>query len=231
MNAKWQPAYLPYVLPRWTPPPYVHTPPPGEPPPYDGGPTIDVTPQSVVYEPTAPVIQKTSLDAVPVMQHSRIYLADYVRHKVAPPAPISLPYVDHMHWHFDEPRDESDHEVRLYAVLSQEERALVRRWGLQHHAFEQETLFDDEALERLQTDQSLELASAPDPQLKASLAIEHKQQLAMAREAKIDITIEDYLSYPYCKQFGNRYQATNGQRKFNKIMTDIRKMLEDYNAR
>jgi hypothetical protein len=229
----WQPPFAHPAPPaRWTPPPYLT---PQQPPGYDSpaygpGPVIDGTAVEV-HPPGLQSPAKPSIDGVPTVQHSRIDLAAFVKHKVAPVAPGSLPYVETMHWHFDEPHDANDHEVRLFLVLSQEERALIWRWGLQHHAFEQETLFDDQALEALQGAQRHEIDSAADPQLRASLAIEHKQQLAIAREAKVDITIEDYLAYPFRRQFVNRYQATNGQKKLQGIVNSIRKMLEEHRER
>lgn len=94
MNEKWQAPVLGHPPPRWTPPPYVHAL-TLDPPPYDGGPTIELTAQTV---------------EVP---RSTINVAAIIQEKILPPANSALPPpVAHMTYTFGDPLDDDDHTLR-----------------------------------------------------------------------------------------------------------------------
>lgn len=196
-----------------------------------GSPPVPVPIQTSFPFPPAPrglpLIGRQPLD-VPTRIFSRINLADFVQAQVAP-SPIAVPQVDELTWHFDDPQHENDHEVRLYAVCSARERARIIKYGLNHHSFGEVPVFDEDALERLRHAQEHELAGTGDPTVRASLRIEHQAQLKIAQEAKADTTIEDFMRYPFVKAYPNRYLATQGQRKMNGAMMEIKKMLDSYN--
>ena len=179
----------------------------------------------------APVFQRPSFETIPRRVHSFVNLADFVRDRMVPEPPDMLPEVDYMQWHFDEPEHEQDHSVRLYLAFPPEDIALMKRWGLNEESLEQEPMFDDAGIEALKQAQAHELMLAVDGQHRAALAIEHKQQLQDAREAKIDRTIEDFMAWPYQQTFPTRREATRRREKLNGMLNGFKKKLEDYRAK
>ena len=207
-------------------------------------PVIDVSPGAATGQGVAgpfpaymgapfgiPPYAKPRLDNIPRKTFSTINLADLVKERLAPSSPLSVPPVHAIQAEFLEPDDENDHRVRLLLALPAEDVALIYRWGLDKHHFETEPLFDDEAIEQLQWAQEQEIIATADPHIIASLKIEHKEQLAYAREEKIGRTIADYMAYPYTEYFTDRYQATNRQRKLQSVVIEIKKMLDQHRDR
>jgi hypothetical protein len=138
---------------------------------------------------------------------------------------------DYMDWHFDEPVDDDNYEVRVYVTLTEEDMTYINRRGLRYDVFERIKLFEPADLERLETAQQQELAFASDPHTRAQLQIEHKQQRERAEEQEVEITIIDFLASPYRKQFENRLKATLGERDINRKLADFKKKLPHYHER
>ena len=119
--------------------------------------------------------------------------------------------------------------VELYLALSYEERAAVIRFGLNEKVLEEEPLFDDDDLERIQRAQEKERRRAPDARTRAAFDAEHQTQLNQAKRETWGKTIEYYLTYPYTKTLPTPYQATLYRKKLEqKILPDIRNMLKEY---
>lgn len=227
----WQPPFLPNQRPRWTPPSYLgqraQEAPSFDSPLYGSGPIIDVTADRVELQPLVP--SKPPLDQIPLHRYSRIIPAEFVQEKLIPKPLVPMAEVDYMDWHFDEPEHDDDNEVRVYVVLSREDIAIIKRWGYQHDPLEKKApLFDPLDLELLERSQQDELDAAADPNTRAMLAIEHKQQLAWAREQEIEITIVDYLACPYRKPCENRFQATLVQRQMTSRLVEFKKKLDHH---
>src|SRR5262249_7892832 len=155
-------------------------------------------------------------EGVPRTPHSMVNLLDFLRHRVAPPIPASLPALNTMEWWFDDERTDEDHEMRLYLVLSDDYYKRTKRFGIEHHVFEEEPLVDDVTFERIRLAKQYELENAFDPHTKAALQIEHKQQVAWLRDQKIGITVADFMAFPYRKLFPDRLQMMRGQQKVQK---------------
>jgi hypothetical protein len=151
--------------------------------------------------------------------------AGFVQHKLTPQRVIPIADVDYMDWEFDEPSDDDDNEVRVFVSISEEERAIIKRYGYHHEPLEKDvTLFDSLDMQHLEQAQADELQGA-DPTSHAFLRMEHKQQLEWAQEQKIDITIIDYLAAPYRKRCANRFEATLTERKMNGRLMEFKKSL------
>jgi hypothetical protein len=172
--------------------------------------------------------KRSPLDPPPTQIHSKIKLSDFVADKVAPKAPTSVPPVDEMTWEFGEPGT----TVKLYLALSQEERAIIKRWGLDELPLEEEPLFDDTALDKLAEAQQKELLQEKDEGTLAALRIEHRQQIKTAKAQKWGRTIEYYLQWPYTREFETRFQATQYRNSLERqILPNFRKTLEEYAKR
>jgi hypothetical protein len=174
---------------------------------------------------------KPTLDQIPVQTYSHLIPAEFVQHKLTPQRIIPIADVEYMDWEFEEPLDDDDNEVRVFVSISDEERAIVKRYGYHHEPLEKDvTLFDAHIMQKLEEAQQQELESA-DPAAHAFLRMEHKQQLEWAQEQKIDITIIDYLAAPYRKQCANRFEATLTERKINSKLMEFKKKLDPHRAK
>ena len=172
--------------------------------------------------------KRSPLDPPPTQVHSAIKLSDFVADKLAPEAPVSVPPVDEMTWEFGEPGT----VVQLYLALSQEERALIKHWGLDEIPLEEESLFDDEALDKLAQAQQKELLREKDEGKLAALRVEHLQQIETAKAQKWGRTIEYYLQWPYTREFETRFQATQYRNRLEQqILPNFRKTLDEYAKR
>lgn len=221
----WQPPFgPPPPPPRWTPPLYLNKAPVAEPgfdsPAYGAGPVIDGQAVEVVKP-------KTPLDQIPMQKYSRINPVEFIQHKLTPETIIAAPEVENMRWKFDEPADDYDSELRLFLAFSRDERALIRRFGLDDEVFETEPAYDDDAAERLQLAQHQELEAAIDPRIRAALQLEHTEQTAWAKEQKLEITLSDYMAFPYRRKYVNRGQLTGAERKLHGRLVNIQKRLEE----
>lgn len=191
-------------------------------------------PQPALPAPPAPIplgppqVPIRHIDTIATITRSRINLSDFVRDKLMPISNVAVPVVVCMQWHFDDPKDDQDTELRLYLVFSQDERALIKKWGLNQRVLSTEPLFDDEALKALEEAQVKEMECVEDEASRASIAIEHKQQLSAAKEAKFETTLETWLAYPYRRRFKDMYTMMNYRRHLNQELTALRKNLAEY---
>ena len=222
-----------YQRPQWTPPSYLRrqTAPQGEPPTYAADDPIFAGSQPAELYTLPP---KPSLNDLVIRRYSSIIPAEVVKHKLTPKPLASMPDVEYMDWHFDEPTNDDDNEVRLYVGLSREDIAIIKRWGYQYDVFETMPLFepaDITALQELQNEEySRAVASEADYSTLAGLYMEHRQQLEWAEQQQIEITILDYLALPYRKQFENRFQATLAQRKITSKLAEFKKKIDHHRA-
>ena len=190
-----------------------------------------MTPTSVGVRGEIILPQKPLLDQIPVQRYSRIVAAQFVQHKLTPKRIIPIADVEYMDWEFDEPRDDDDNEVRVYVSISEEERAILKRYGYHHEPLDKDALlFDEVDMQQLEEAQQQELMTA-DSTINALLRMEHKQQLEWAQKQKIDITIIDYLAAPFRKQCANRFDMTLAERKMNSKLIEFKKKLDAHRVK
>ncbi len=228
------PPFGPYQRPTWTPPSYLRSTEarpiaPTSPSPFAGdGPIIDITPDSTTITDTEILPPKPNIDEIPVQQYSSIIPASFIGYKLTPQRVIPIAKVSHMDWEFDEPADDADNEVRVFVSISEEERAIIRRYGYHHEPLEKQVpLFDAADIANLQKAHERELETS-DPSIHGALRLEHKQQLQWAEEQKLDLTIIDYLASPFRRQCADRFEATLTERKINSRLMEFKKKLEPH---
>lgn len=172
-------------------------------------------------------IAKPPMDGSP-KPFSKIDIYEFVRQKAVPQPPEHWPeQIEHMTVDWGEPEDNCT--VELYLALSYDERAAIKRHGLNEKVLEEEDLFDDDDLERIERAQEKELRHISDPRIAAAYRAEHQSQLAQAKRETWGKTIEYYLTYPYTKTLPTPYQATLYRKKLEKkVLPEIRDMLKEY---
>lgn len=161
-------------------------------------------------------------------QFSSINIYDFVKQKAAPNLPDEWPEeVEHMTIGWGEPEDNC--VVELYLNFSPDERVVIDRRGLNEEVLEEELLFDDETIERIENAQAKELRKAKDDRERKALEAVHQTQLNQARRETWGKTIEYYIACPYTKSFPTPYQATLYRKKLEtQILPRFRKLLKDH---
>ncbi len=147
---------------------------------------------------------------------------------MAPRPPEKWPEeIEQMTVNWGEPED--NRTVEMYLALSYAERVVIDRRGLNEEVLEEEPLFDDEDLARIERAQQKELRKAPDARTRAALEAVHQTQLNQAKRETWGKTIEYYMTYPYTKTLPTPYQATLYRKKLETvILPKFRKLLKDH---
>lgn len=166
--------------------------------------------------------------SVPQKQYSKIDLLYYIRDRAVPQQQGTPPDVQKMEVDWgDGPKDDDDHTVELYLALSHEERLKIKEHGLNEEPIETLPLYSEEIFARIEEDQGREMTHAKTAEERASLRIEHRDQLKWASEQQIAQTVEYYLTYPYRVHCASRGEYTKTkQRLQTQVIKKIKDMLE-----
>ncbi|HEX3861270.1 MAG TPA: hypothetical protein VHY35_06210 [Stellaceae bacterium] len=209
----------PYQRRRYVPPEYLRPSVTSSPNPAQSG----ASPLS--EQPLTP--NTPSYDHVPIQRHSRIVLLDFLRDRIAPPTPPTFPDIEGIDWRFDDFERSDDNEVRLYLYLSPEYVGKTQYFGIEHEVFEKEPVADEVTLQRIEETMQHEIAAAPSPHYRAALELEHEEMRRWLSGQTMGLTIANYRAFPFRRNFPDRLRAMLGRQKLNKIMSDLKKKLDD----
>lgn len=144
--------------------------------------------------------------------------------QLPPPTYNRPPKVDEMTVHIER----GGTLFRLYLNFSQQERAVIRGYGLDELVIEQEPIYSRQQIADMKATYDAAIAKETDNKRKQTMRTTYGEQLRLAQSQVVTRYIRDFLLYPYERHFATALEVTEYSDKLRSALKQFQAKLITY---